>query len=403
MGRPNAIDILRDAATNALVLELTIVGAPIKIADVHIDTDYNTKLAVTMKVQDKVFGWSIDRIGMEKLMVKLIADTKEFILTEVDVLHTDFKTNIGLSAKLLNSMIGITIEGELAKKFVIELLAMGTKVVLLETVIDTDMTTKLNVAVHLVNSLVGLQLKSEFFKKIMIIAEYGHQEWVLGDLAVDTDLKQYIDIHTDILNGFIKVVFTRDPTNVGALELSVAGSPIKITDVHIDTDYNTKLAVTLKLQGKVFGWIVERKGLEDLKVEFLVDAVPYVLAELSAATDLKTLELTLLNKLVGIKIDSVFLKEMELALVYNGEVIPIMHVTADLISPQKHINVVLTLKPLPVIAFDVFATAAADFIETQATLKVANLEFIDLKQKTQVTMVEMIPVKFINQFHYGLY
>merc|ERR1719158_314536 len=163
------------------------------------------------------------------------------------------------------------------------------------------------------------------------------------------------------------------------------------------------LHANMKLQGKVFGLFVDRKGLEDLKVEVLVDAITYVLAELSAATDLKTLELTLLNKLVGIKIDSVFLKEMELALVYNGEVIPIMHVTADLISPQKHIKVTLTLKPLPVIAFDVFATAAADFIETQATLKVANLEFIDLKQKTQVTLVEMVPVKFINQFHYGLY
>merc|ERR1719158_558407 len=162
------------------------------------------------------------------------------------------------------------------------------------------------------------------------------------------------------------------------------------------------LHANMKLQGKVFGLFVDRRGLEDLKVEVLVDAITYVLAELSVATDLKTLELTLLNKLVGVKIDSVFLKEMELALVYNGEVIPIMHVTADLISPQKHINVALTLKPLPVIAFDVFATAA-DFIETQATLKVANLEFIDLKQKTQVTLVEMVPVKFINQFHYGLY
>ena len=53
-------------------------------------------------------------------------------------------------------------------------------------------------------------------------------------------------------------LYSRDPTNVGALELSVAGSPIKVTDVHIDTDYNTKLAATMKLQGKIFGWIVER-------------------------------------------------------------------------------------------------------------------------------------------------
>ena len=58
---------------------------------------------------------------------------------------------------------------ELAKKFVVELLAMGTKVVVLDTVIDTDMKTKLNVAVHLVNSLVGIQLKRYKYSGIIAI------------------------------------------------------------------------------------------------------------------------------------------------------------------------------------------------------------------------------------------
>ena len=55
-------------------MELTIVGAPIKIADVHIDTDYNTKIAVTIKVQDKLVGWSIERyilILVKKLYRKI--------------------------------------------------------------------------------------------------------------------------------------------------------------------------------------------------------------------------------------------------------------------------------------------------------------------------------------------
>ena len=50
------------------------------------------------------------RTGIEKLAVKLIADGKEIVLTEVHF-TTDFKTNIVLTITALNSMFGITVEG----------------------------------------------------------------------------------------------------------------------------------------------------------------------------------------------------------------------------------------------------------------------------------------------------
>merc|ERR1719188_435511 len=352
------------------------------ITDVNIDTDYKTKFGVSMKLQDKVFGWAIERYGLEKLMVKLHADTNDFLLGEIVILKTDPLTTFNISAAAFNYLISFDLKGEVAKSLAVELAVLGTKISLLDILVNTDMKTALVIDVHFANKLIGLKLNSEF-----------------GEEAADT--KSLVGL---LING----LFGWSDKGTTKIIFTLLGKAIAIEKLTLWMRPEEMLGISVTVEGKGLGLLVKRKSFEKNSLVLLVDTNEYILADLTVATDLKTmlnLELTLINKVLGIKVDSVFPREIGIGLVFKGKVIPLVHVIADLESPQKHLNVVITLKPLPVITFDVFATVASVHgpVETQATLRVAQLEIIDLKQKTEATFGGLRPVKFHNQFHYALY